>query len=358
MPNFQRRRDLFDRPRRWALSSTWTLPLVRRAHQALKEIFEEVVSGWPVIQDLAVSRWQEASLRPNADYTTRSATQLGDGRAASRRPLWYMLDRMAAGAGAAATPHVPRSRAGVAAGGRFYVGMAATFVVIAVAGFSPTFWIPMLKGTLHVSPITYVHAFFFYSWTLLFLVQTSLAASGNLRLHRELGVLGVAVATAMCFAGMGVAINSLNRFEAAGLGAAERPIAILSVAGIVMFSILFGTAMLNVTRPELHKRLMTVATSLLLQAGLGRLVGFVLVGHVRTSHLTPPPPVAVTLVPGLLADLLILIPMVHDRRTRGGVHPAYWAAGAYILAVQLAIVPLSHTAAWIRVTDWMIALSP
>lgn len=102
----------------------------------------------------------------------------------------------------------------------------------------------MFKGTLHVSPITYVHALFFYSWTLLFLVQTSLVAAGKLQLHRELGVLGVAVATAMCFAGMGVAINSLKRFEAAGMGAAERPISILSVAGIVLFSTLFWTAIL------------------------------------------------------------------------------------------------------------------
>ena len=156
---------------------------------------------------------------------------------------------------------------GGAASSRFYVGMAATFFVIAVVGFSPTFWIPMFKGTLHVSPITYVHALFFYSWTLLFLAQTFLAASGKLRLHRELGVLGVAVATGMCFAGMGVAINSLKRFEAAGMGAAERPISILSVAGILLFSTLFWAAILNVKRPELHKRLMMVATSLLLAGG-------------------------------------------------------------------------------------------
>jgi hypothetical protein len=40
--------------------------------------------------------------------------------------------------------------------------MAAIYLAIAVAGFSPTFWVPMMKGTLHVPPITYVHALFFY----------------------------------------------------------------------------------------------------------------------------------------------------------------------------------------------------
>ena len=50
--------------------------------------------------------------------------------------------------------------------------------------------------------------------------------------------------------------------------------------------------------------------------------------------------------------------MVHDRRTRGRVHPAYWVAGGVALAVQLLRVPLSGTAGWLRVTDWMLALAP
>jgi hypothetical protein len=29
-----------------------------------------------------------------------------------------------------------------------------------------------------------------------------------------------------------------------------------------------------------------------------------------------------------------------------------------VLAVQVVIIPLSHTVAWLRVTDWLIALSP
>jgi hypothetical protein len=73
----------------------------------------------------------------------------------------------------------------VPAGQRFYVGMAATFVAIALIGFAPTYWIPLTRGTLEVPPITHVHALFFYGWTLLFLRQTWLAASGEMTRHRE-----------------------------------------------------------------------------------------------------------------------------------------------------------------------------
>ena len=50
--------------------------------------------------------------------------------------------------------------------------------------------------------------------------------------------------------------------------------------------------------------------------------------------------------------------MLHDRRTRGRVHPVYWVAGGAVLAVQLLRVPLSGTDGWLRVTDWLLAMSP
>ena len=71
-----------------------------------------------------------------------------------------------------------------------------------------------------------------------------------------------------------------------------------------------------------------------------------------------PPPVLVTIMPGLVVDLIVVAGMIHDRRTRGRVHPAYWAAGGALLAVQLLRVPFSTTTGWMRVTDWLVALSP
>ena len=96
-------------------------------------------------------------------------------------------------------------------GDRFYVRMAGICVAVAVISFAPTYWIPMARGTLDVPPITHLHALFFYGWTLFFLRQASLAASGSLTRHREHGVLGIAVATGMCFIGLGITISSLKR---------------------------------------------------------------------------------------------------------------------------------------------------
>jgi hypothetical protein len=238
--------------------------------------------------------------------------------------------------------------------------MALTFLAVAVVGFAPSYWVPMVRGTLDGPPIAHLHAPFFYGWLLLFLRQARLVAAGRVGRHRELGVVGVALGTGMCFVGLGVAINTLNRLDAAGLGASGRPFAIVSVSAIALFAVLFVVAVVNVRAPEVHRRVMLVATASLLQAAVGRWFLLFLAPPRPPGFTGPvvPPPVAATIGAGLVVDLLIVAAMVHDSRAHGRVHRAYWIAGASVLAVQLLRVPISATDAWIRVTYWLQALSP
>jgi hypothetical protein len=247
----------------------------------------------------------------------------------------------------------------VPAGQRFYVGMAATFVAIALIGFAPTYWIPLTRGTLEVPPITHVHALFFYGWTLLFLRQTWLAVSGEMTRHRELGVAGVALATGMLFVGLNAAVTSLKRAEAAVFGEAGRAFSIVSLSAITLFAVLVATAVLNVRKSEVHKRLMLVATASMLQAAVGRWF-LLLLAPPRPvgAGVVGPPPVFVTVLPGLVVDLLIVAAMIHDRRTSGRVHRVYWISGAAVVAVQVLRVPISTTSGWMRATHALTAFFP
>ncbi len=237
---------------------------------------------------------------------------------------------------------------------------AATFVAVAVIGFAPTYWIPLTRAKLEVPPITHVHALFFYGWTLLFLRQTWLAATGEVTRHRELGVAGVALATGMLFVGLNASVTSLKRAEAAGFGDAARAFSIVSVTAIVMFAVLVAIAVLNVRKPEVHKRLMVVATASMLQAAVGRwfLLFLAPARPVGVTGVASPPPVFVTVMPGLVANLLIVAAMIHDRRTMGRVHRVYWIAGACVLAVQVLRVPVSTTSAWAYVDQALVAFFP
>lgn len=242
-------------------------------------------------------------------------------------------------------------------GRHFYVRMAAACAAVAVIGFAPTYWLPLARGTLNVQPIVHAHAAVFYGWTLLFLAQAWLAANRKLTRHREWGVFGVALATTMCFVGMAAAITRLKESTADGFGDAARAFSILPVSGIVFFAVLFTLALIYVRKPETHRRLMVVATVSLLQAAVGRWVLIVVAPDSLGGGPVGPPPVFVTVLPGLLSDLLIVAGMIHDRRTIGRVHPVYWTAGGALVGLQVLRVPLSATPLWTQIADWLLAVS-
>jgi hypothetical protein len=235
--------------------------------------------------------------------------------------------------------------------------MAAGCLAVGIIGFAPTYWVPLFRGGLDVPPLTHAHALVFYGWLIFFWNQTRLAASGAVARHRELGVAGVALATGMFFVGTEMAISSVKKFAAAGYGDAALAFSSVSLTGIVLFAVLFGLAIVNVKKPEIHKRLILVATVSILQAAVGR--WFVLFFAPRpASGLGPPPPVAVTVLPGLVTDLLLVAAMIHDRRTRGRVHRVYWIAGAVLVAVQVLRVPLSTSPGWLAIARWVVTLAP
>ena len=243
---------------------------------------------------------------------------------------------------------------------KFYVRMAVVCLAVGALGFAPTYWIPLAEGSLAVSPITHLHGLVFYGWLLFFLAQTSLVASGRVAYHRELGLVGIALATAMFFLGIGVSIHRIGALEAAGFGEAGRRFAVVPMTNITFFAVLFAFAVRNVRRPAVHKRLVLVATIALLQAPVARWTRYLLPASPEPSVGALPPmrSVAFSTIPALLIDLLVVAAIVHDRRTNGRVHPAYWIAGGALLAVQLARIPISRTDAWVALTHRIAALAP
>jgi hypothetical protein len=241
----------------------------------------------------------------------------------------------------------------------FYARVAWALLGVGVVGFVPTYWVPLFRGTLEVQPLTHLHALLFYGWLVLLCWQATLVATGRTARHREFGVAGVSIATAMCFVGVAMALQSVRLGEAAGFGQASRAFATVPLLGILLFAALIAIAIANVKRPEIHKRFMVVATVSILQASLGRVFLLVLAPpHPPGAGPRPPPPIFVPLMPGAVVLLIIGALMLYDRRSRGRVHPAYWAAGAMVLFVEMVRTPFSGTAAWGATLDWLLAFVP
>ena len=235
----------------------------------------------------------------------------------------------------------------------FYVGMAATCVVVAFGGFFPTYWGKLAHGSFTGAPILHIHGALFFAWTVFFLVQTTLVAKGRVLDHRSWGMAGISLATAMSITVVLATINSIKVAESIALGDEARRFSIVALSALVLFAGFFTLAIANVRNIERHKRYMLLAMVPLIHAATARVF--------MTLFAPPggvgPPPVFVAVPPGLFVDLFIVAAIVYDWRTRGSPHPIYLVGGAVNVAVQLLCVPLSATPAWMAIARWIESLA-
>ena len=235
----------------------------------------------------------------------------------------------------------------------FYVWIAGICVLIAFGGFIPTYWAKLATGTFKGAPMLHIHGLLFFAWTLFFLAQTTLVATGRTSNHRNWGMAGISLATAMGITVVLAAINSIKVAETIGMGDEARRFTIVSLSGLAMFAAFFALAIANVHRKDMHKRFMLLAIIPLMHAATAR----VFMAAFAPPDAKGPPPVFVSIPPGIFVDLLIVAAIIHDWRKRGRPHPVYLAGGAIILAVQLLSIPISTTPTWMAIAKWVESLA-
>ncbi|HEY4078094.1 MAG TPA: hypothetical protein VGM26_14285 [Rhizomicrobium sp.] len=232
----------------------------------------------------------------------------------------------------------------------FYFHMALACMAVAFIGFVPTYWVPLAAGSARIDPVLHLHGLIFFSWTLYYVFQTWLAATGQIARHRMTGLIGVSLATAMLIFGVMAAIHSIRGADAAGNGPLGGAFAIVPLTNITFFALLIMLALANVRRPEWHKRLMLMAAIFILGPAIAR-------WFLTLLPAPRPPSVVYTLGLESAAYLLVLVPLAHDWRTRGRPHPVYITGAAARLAIVLLRVPFSGTHAWHSIAGWVSRLA-
>jgi hypothetical protein len=235
----------------------------------------------------------------------------------------------------------------------FYCYMALSCVAVAFLGFAPTYWLPMASGKLPSMPLVHFHGLLFFAWMLYFAFQSWIAASGQVTRHRSMGMIGVSLATAMTISGFLVAVNVMKRSAAIGQTDQGIAFAIVPLSGMLFFAVVVTLAIIHVRRPEIHKRLMLLASISLLDAAVARWF---------LTFLAPPgppgpPPVPVTIPPAFVAYLLLVAAIAYDWRANGRPHPVYVYGGLALVAVKLLNWPISTTAAWHSFAGGMLAMA-
>jgi hypothetical protein len=228
----------------------------------------------------------------------------------------------------------------------FYVAMACAGALIAVVGFSRRYLLPVAAGTFHAPAIVHLHGIITFTWVAFLILQTTLVATGRTAYHRSIGMAGIALGTLLVYTAAQVAILQLARELTEG-GPSPREFVATLLSLPLMVTGLIGFAIANVDRPEVHKRLMVLATCVVLTPALARII------QLLDSSLSR---LARNDLAGLASDALVLIAIAYDVRTRGKPHPAYLVGGGCILLVQVAVLAVRSTPTWYGFTNWLASL--
>ena len=118
--------------------------------------------------------------------------------------------------------------------------------------------------------ILYVHALVSSAWLFLFVAQSALVRTGNVRLHRRLGLWGLGLGAAVSL--VGVDTVYVMRWREIESGGGDAAVAFLSIPldSLVGFAIPFLMGAWWRKKPEIHRRLMLLATCTLTFAALAR----------------------------------------------------------------------------------------
>jgi hypothetical protein len=229
----------------------------------------------------------------------------------------------------------------------FFGGMAVAAALVVFAGFAPSYYLKGLYGSPPLSPLRHLHGAVFTLWMVLFVVQTSLIAARRTSVHRRLGIAGVLLAATMVVVGTAVAIAAAKYPRAVAPGLPPPLVfLVIPLSDLAGFLALVTLGVFKRRQPDVHKRLMLLATIAILPAALGRLV---FPGGLLDVLGLPAGPLTLT---GLTA-MFVGACVVHDRLSRGRVHPASLWGGAFLLTMQVLRLFVGGTAAWLTFARWL-----
>jgi len=222
----------------------------------------------------------------------------------------------------------------------FYSGMAVAIVITVFAGFARTYYLRPYFSDQSLIPLLHLHGVVFTSWLLLLLVQTALIAARRTDLHRRLGIAGAVLAVLMVLVGTSTAIIRAKVVEVPP--GAPSPLAFLTVplGDMLLFASLVGAGFYFRRRPDIHKRLMLVATIAILPAAVARLP-FAFIQQFGPLAFFG------------LSDLFIVPCLIYDLFTRGRFHRATVLGGlALVISHPLRLV-IGNTQAWLAFATWL-----
>lgn len=224
----------------------------------------------------------------------------------------------------------------------FYIGMSIALVITVFAGFAPTYYLRPYFNPAPLMPLLHLHGFVFTSWLVLFVTQTTLVAAHRTDIHRRLGVAGGVIAVLMVLLGITTALVRAKQGATPLPGISPLSFLVVPLGDMFVFPILVGAGFYFRRRPDVHKRLMLLATISILAAAIARLPFAIM-------RAGPPAFFGLT-------DVFVVACVLYDLVTLRRIHRATALAGLFIVASQPLRLMLGGTHAWLSFAAWLVGL--
>lgn len=212
----------------------------------------------------------------------------------------------------------------------FYFSMSLLVAAIVVAGFKRTVNANLFHPAVPRPFILWIHGAAFAGWVIFFICQSTLVRIRKLSWHRSIGWFGAGLATVMVPLGIATAII-MARFDTVQLHQSGAG-AFLSIPfyDMIAFGVSIALAIYWRMKPELHRRLIFIATCGLMDAAFGRF------DYLFDHNLFFP-----------CLDLLILLGVARDLLVDRRVHKAYlFALPLLIVGQSLAVYMWRSNPSW------------
>ena len=223
----------------------------------------------------------------------------------------------------------------------FYFSMSLVMTGLIVWGFSHTVVPNLFRATPAKPLLLWMHGAAFSTWMVLFIVQSGLVRIRKVSIHRTLGWFGAALAATMFTLGLSVAVY-MSRWDIVVLHQKDVP-QFLSIPffDMAVFGTCMALAILWRKKPDYHRRLVFLATCILLDAGIGR---FDFWFNHNIFYLG--------------VDLLIVAGMIRDQIVDGRVHKVYLYALPVLIVGQTITVYVwrANPAWWQAVTHAILGV--
>lgn len=218
---------------------------------------------------------------------------------------------------------------------RFFAWSAIIIAAIVLLSFPLTYYGPLLSGSRKFLLLHHLHGLAFFTWIALYVLQTQLIQRGKVRLHREVGLAGIALAGAMLPLGLWMAVAAIESRIRAG-HARPFEFTIYNLVDITVFCGFMAWAIIETRRRiDWHRRLAFIAVLNLMGPAAS-----------RWFLVAPIPSPWVDMMPNLFADIFLIALALYDRRMDGRVHPATKIAIAVLVPLH-AIEPfIARSHAW------------